>query len=271
MTSSIRANAASRVPSRPATIAVAILALALVCAIGAWIALHGGAPFVADSAWHAVAGVAPGSAGYAIAVMLATVGSAAGVSACVGVAAVWLFVAGRRFDALALAATAVVGVACSELLKLLVARPRPLDALLEPPGFSYPSGHSMGAAVLATGLALVCFAWVKSRQAHVWVSIAALLWVVIMMWSRTALHVHWLSDTFTGALLGWAVAVLVRGVLLRAAARRTALLQTMPETATITATSLDLREQRLPLQSSCNEKTEPASGSPSRRRDRPEP
>ncbi len=237
MTSPTPATTVSRVPSRPATHAVAILALALVCTVGAWIALRGGEPFAIDIAWHSLVGVAPGSAGYAIAATLATAGSAVGVAACVGVVAMWLFFVGRRFDAASLAATAVVGVACNELLKLLIARPRPVDALLEPPGFSYPSGHSMGAAVLATGLALVCIAHARSHRAHVWVSVAALLWVVIMMWSRTALHVHWLSDTIAGALLGWAVAILVRGVL-----ARTVLMRTMSNATTTTTRPPDLRE-----------------------------
>ncbi len=167
-------------------------------------------------------GVDPGSAGYAAAATLAALGSAVGVSLCVGIASAWLFVAGSRVNAVVLATTAVVGVACSELLKLLIARPRPFDALLEPPGFSYPSGHSMGAAALATGLALVALAHVGARRSRAWVIIAAVSWVTLMMWSRTALHVHWLSDTIAGALLGWSVAVLVRAVLMRAAVTRAA-------------------------------------------------
>lgn len=243
MTSSLPVNAASRVPSHPATIAVAVLALALVCAVGIWIGLHDGEPFPADSAWRALIGVAPGSAGYTVAATLATVGSSVGVSVCVVVAAVWFFIARRRLDAVALVATAVLGVACSELLKFLIARPRPVDGLLDPPGFSYPSGHSMGAAVLATGLALACIAHVRPRQARVWVGIAALSWVAIMMWSRTALHVHWLSDTIAGAMLGWAVAVLVRAIFVRAAPMRTQRMQATRGATTATATSSDLREQ----------------------------
>ena len=222
MTSSIPATTDSRVTSRPATIAVSILALALVCTVGAWIALRGGEPFAIDSVWLSMIGVDPGSAGYAAAATLAAVGSAVGVSLCVGIASAWLFVAGSRVNAVVLATTAVVGVACSELLKLLIARPRPFDALLEPPGFSYPSGHSMGAAALATGLALVALAHVGARRSRAWVIIAAVSWVTLMMWSRTALHVHWLSDTIAGALLGWSVAVLVRAVLMRAAVTRAA-------------------------------------------------
>ena len=219
MTTPSATDVALRVVPRPTTIMIAIAAITLICALGAWVALDGGRPFSVDSAWHAFVGAAPDTAGYAIAVTLATIGSAVGVSACVGIAAVWLFMTGNRLDAIALVATAALGVACSELLKLLVARPRPVDALLEPPGFSYPSGHAMGAAVLATALALTVLARSRSKRLRPWSTVAAMLWVAAMMWSRTALHVHWLSDTVAGALLGWSVAVLVRASVCAIAAR----------------------------------------------------
>jgi undecaprenyl-diphosphatase len=41
-----------------------------------------------------------------------------------------------------------------------------------------------------------------------------------MMWSRTALHVHWLSDTLAGALLGFCVAIIVRRIWFGPARRR---------------------------------------------------
>lgn len=210
MTASSLANVAPRISPRSTTIVLAILALAMVCALGVWVASRGGEPFAGDRAWHSLVGIAPGGAGYAIAATLADIGSALGVSLCVCGAAVLLLIKGKRMDAIAVAATAAMGVICSELLKILVARPRPIDALLEPPGFSYPSGHAMGAAALATGLALTFLACAKSGWTRLCVIVAASTWTVAMMWSRTALHVHWLSDTVAGALLGWGVAVLVR-------------------------------------------------------------
>ncbi|MDN5808069.1 MAG: phosphatase PAP2 family protein [Brevibacterium sp.] len=41
-----------------------------------------------------------------------------------------------------------------------------------------------------------------------WSMILAFAWIVLMMWSRTALQVHWLSDTIAGALIGISAAVL---------------------------------------------------------------
>ena len=104
----------------------------------------------------------------------------------------------------------LIGVILSETAKALVARPRPLDALLDPPGFSYPSGHSMGAAALAVSLALAASAARPGLRRAVWA--AAVLWILLMMWSRTAVQVHWLSDTVAGAALGVSAALAARAL-----------------------------------------------------------
>ena len=204
---------APRPSPRPATAVVAIVAIALLCLGGAWVALSGGEPFALDTAWHGAVAVAPGSVTYYLAAALATIGSSIGIGICVAVAAAALLLLRRWSDAVAVVASALIGVACSEGLKMLVARPRPIDALLHPPGSSYPSGHAMGAAMLATALVFVLFAVVRSPRLRALIVTTATVWTLLMMWSRTALHVHWLSDTVAGALLGWAVAVLVRGAL----------------------------------------------------------
>lgn len=197
--------------SRPPRAAVAwsVLALAIVVAFGAYLRFGSQGPLGIDSWWHGVAGVTRGSGPYAVAVFMAEVGSGVGAAACAAIAAA-LFFARRSPRGGATVMTAMLlGIAGSELLKTLVARPRPWGQLYGASGSSYPSGHTMGAAALAVSIALViCSAgWVTQRQA-VWVYAAAGAWVALMAWSRTALHVHWLSDTLAGALLGTAVALI---------------------------------------------------------------
>src|SRR5690606_22635404 len=95
----------------------------------------------------------------------------------------------------------VIGVAMSQVLKAIVDRPRPLDAVYAFSGSSYPSGHSMGAAALAISLAFAVSSLHRHQRANVSVAtvrtmwIIAAAWTLAMMWSRTALGVHWLSDT----------------------------------------------------------------------------
>lgn len=189
-------------PPRAAT-AWAVVGLAAVLAFGAYLRFVAQGPLGIDEWWHGIAGVTRGSVPFAVAAFLAEVGSGLGAAVCAAIAAA-LFFALRMPRAGATVMTAMLlGVAGSQLLKMLVARPRPWDQLYSSNGHSYPSGHTMGAAALVVSLALIVrySGWVTRQQA-VWVNLAAAGWIVLMAWSRTSLHVHWLSDTVAGAILG---------------------------------------------------------------------
>lgn len=206
------AAAAERPPLRRA-LPWAVLGLAAVIAFGAYLRFADHGPLGIDEWWHGVAAATRGSAPYAVAVFMAEVGGGVGAAACTAIAAALLFAVRRPRDAVAVATTMLLGVLCSEIVKALVLRPRPWDQLYASHGGSYPSGHSMGAAALAVSLALVVAGFrTLPRAAARWAAAAAACWILLMMWSRTALHVHWLSDTVAGALLGICVAVVVRRI-----------------------------------------------------------
>ncbi|QAB17190.1 phosphatase PAP2 family protein [Leucobacter muris] len=204
------------IPPRTASLARtatpwAVAGLVLIAALGAYLRLVHSGPFGVDEWWHGVAGATRGSAPHAVAVFMAEAGSGIGAAACTAIAAALLLALRRPRDAASVATAMVIGIAASETLKALVMRPRPWDPLFHAAGSSYPSGHSMGAAALAVSLALVAAESDRlSRSASGWAWALAAGWVVVMMWSRTALHVHWLSDTLAGALLGVCAAVLSR-------------------------------------------------------------
>lgn len=199
----------------------AAVLFAAVVAFGIWLRAAGADPLPVDRWWHDLAGVAPDSPAFGLARALAVAGSGIGAASCTAAAVLALLGFRRIRDAGAVATAMLLGILASETLKLLVARPRPWDALLDPPGFSYPSGHSMGAAALAVSLALIAAAAPASPSAPVrparrrvaWAIAAA--WILLMMWSRTAVQVHWLSDTIAGAALGIAAALTARALWLR--------------------------------------------------------
>jgi membrane-associated phospholipid phosphatase len=88
--------------------------------------------------------------------------------------------------------------------------------VLDASSTSFPSGHTSFAAVTCVSLVLA-FAMPGRRRVR-WP--LAVLGIGAMGWSRTFLHVHWLSDVIAGALLGVSVALLVfAAAQLRAAAR----------------------------------------------------
>lgn len=203
-------------------------AILLAAAFGMWLRMDVHGPTTLDQDWLNLVGLTPDSVPYWIAVVLAEVGGGAGAAICTGVLAA-AFVLLRRFRAAGFLVTAMlVGICLSELLKALVIRARPSHQLFDSLGYSYPSGHSMGAAALAMGLAFIASRshMMRLEQATMtgpaaitpplepprlrfhWSMIVALVWILTMMWSRTALQVHWLSDTIAGALIGISAAVL---------------------------------------------------------------
>ncbi|MFJ8014373.1 phosphatase PAP2 family protein [Streptomyces sp. NPDC096339] len=92
-----------------------------------------------------------------------------------------------------------------QTLKNLVDRPRPANPLVRVDHGSFPSGHAATAALLvvAVGVLLVPVA----RRRTWWLGGA--VFTLAMMWSRTWLHAHWISDTAAGAAAGAGAGLLV--------------------------------------------------------------
>lgn len=194
----------------------AVLAILAVLAFGVYLRFVDTGPLPIDAWWHSAVGVSRGSTAYAVAVALADVGGAIGAATCGAIAAALLLVLRRPREAAAVAFALIIGVLSSEFIKVLVLRPRPPDPMVATAGQSYPSGHSMGAGALFVSLALVFVATESASSIVVRAaSITATGLIVLMMWSRTALHVHWITDTFAGALLGAAIAILSRRLWVR--------------------------------------------------------
>ncbi|MEV7800161.1 phosphatase PAP2 family protein [Microbacterium foliorum] len=121
---------------------------------------------------------------------------------------------GRRWDAATLAIAMVAVVAIGATMAAVIGRTRPADSLAESVATSFPSGHTAVATTVVVILGLVL------RRRWVWgVGIA---WIALMMWSRTYLHAHWLSDVVAGMLEGVAVATFVWACVQAARARRLA-------------------------------------------------
>ena len=88
------------------------------------------------------------------------------------------------------------------ILKYLIARPRPLAALVLETGFSFPSGHA-AAALLLYGFLTCIFLSGRDTEFRKGVCLALVTLVVLAIGiSRLYLGVHFLSDVVAGYLIG---------------------------------------------------------------------
>ncbi|MGN7186370.1 phosphatase PAP2 family protein [Microbacterium enclense] len=188
-------------PRRPVALVVGVIATVLFVGLRFAVELSGSAPLPIDQAWDDAMSTLANPVGVIVAWVPAIVGGTIGMIV-IGVATTIVFLVVRRpWDALNVAASIALVVLIGAPLAAVIARSRPADSLAETVATSFPSGHTAVATTIAVTLALIL------RRRWVWVVGAA--WVVLMMWSRTYLHAHWLSDVVAGFLEGVAVATLV--------------------------------------------------------------
>lgn len=126
--------------------------------------------------------------------------------------AILALVLARRWRGAVFAAVSFLASAGAvQLLKTLFGRARPDDMLVVSDYGSFPSGHTANAATIAV-VAGILFP-------SLWVRLAGAAWLVLMAFSRTYLHAHWLSDTIGGALVGAGAALVLAAVFSRLRAR----------------------------------------------------
>ncbi len=111
----------------------------------------------------------------------------------------------RRWPLLVyLLVTSVVGALLVVQLKIYFARARPdlAEAIRQAHGYSFPSGHAMGAMVVAGALAYLGYRAFASARARAAAVAAATTFVLAVALSRVYLGVHWISDVAAGMSAG---------------------------------------------------------------------
>ena len=129
-----------------------------------------------------------------------------------------VFIKKKKYTWAVILAASVAGAAVINLvLKLIFERSRPdlWEQLVTETSYSFPSGHAMISSMLA--FALIAIAW-RTRY-RIAVAIAALLFMVLVSFSRLYLGVHYPTDILAGWLVSaaWLFVVLavVRGWIYR--------------------------------------------------------
>ena len=96
------------------------------------------------------------------------------------------------------------GMLLNELIKLLVQRPRPFltGPFVDWSGYSFASGHTIGATLLYGQLLAFVLPVIKARHWRALTICLALLLVSMVGFSRIALGAHYLSDVLAAMFLG---------------------------------------------------------------------
>jgi membrane-associated phospholipid phosphatase len=152
--------------------------------------------------------------------------------------AVLLFVFKRRWASLVTMVMAVPGgMLLNELIKVLVHRHRPfVDGwFVDWSGYSFASGHTIGATLLYGQLAFFIIPAIKSRRLRVFTVSAAAALVVLIGFTRIALGAHYLTDVLAGMFFGtlWLTFCLLMSRPLRRMAMRPVVESIIPEPAPV--------------------------------------
>ena len=201
----------------PRTAAVVIAALLLVALVlWTWATFSWAALSRVDHRWLARP-LDPMSATAQIAAAFALL-TWPGVTYATLLAVAW-WASRRRLRSLSIALVLMValGWGGSALVKLVLGRPRPAQALplLTSHGYAYPSGHVIAASVLAIGIGATFAVSRRSVQARLLWQLGAAVWVVAVAVDRWLLGAHYLTDLVGGLLLGGLaalVALILAGV-----------------------------------------------------------
>ncbi|MDN6196178.1 MAG: phosphatase PAP2 family protein [Atopostipes suicloacalis] len=82
------------------------------------------------------------------------------------------------------------------------ARPSEIEPLVEIGGYSFPSGHSMGAAIVYGGILFLIFRFLRSSRLKAFFSVTIITIILLIGFSRIYLAVHFPSDVIGGFSLG---------------------------------------------------------------------
>lgn len=111
----------------------------------------------------------------------------------------------QRLMALFMVLTSIVR-GSTVLIKELVERPRPSPALVDVTeqanGFSFPSGHVLGAVLLWGFIYFASETFITSPRTRRWVRLSSLAVIVLMGLQRVYAGAHWPSDVLAAYLWG---------------------------------------------------------------------
>jgi membrane-associated phospholipid phosphatase len=157
-----------------------------------------------DQEMHAWASSARGAGATPFFTALTILGTPVGLGIVILLVAIFVTVRGHWRWAMYLIVTTGVGGLLNVALKGFFERARPelAEALRSAHGYSFPSGHAMGATITFGALAYIAFRMMKHWRYRAAALSLAWTFVLGIAASRVYLGVHWISDIAAGISAG---------------------------------------------------------------------
>jgi undecaprenyl-diphosphatase len=116
----------------------------------------------------------------------------------------YLYSKKKNKQATIFASVIIITAILIKLLKAIIQRARPLNALIQESTFSMPSGHATMAVVF---FGLIAYLFISKKHKIKTTAITTLI-ILITAFTRIYLNVHWLTDIIAGLALGTAILIL---------------------------------------------------------------
>ena len=94
------------------------------------------------------------------------------------------------------------GLIINGILKAMIGRERPIDALIHYSDMSFPSGHALASTIFFSLLVFLFTKKITNNYLREIFVVVSVLLVVSVCISRIYLNVHWFSDVLSGIALG---------------------------------------------------------------------
>lgn len=118
------------------------------------------------------------------------------------VISILLWLSHKKWQAITLWLTIIGSEGFTFIAKLIFHRPRPINAVFLEDSNSFPSGHATIAVAFYGFLAYLLFKKTKSKLLRALIILVAIITIAAIGFSRLYLGVHYVSDVWTGYLVG---------------------------------------------------------------------
>lgn len=120
----------------------------------------------------------------------------------IGILCILLYIKKYKKDSLKIIFASTSAMFVTFTLKYLLRVPRPVHMLVVETDPRFPSGHATMASVVMSLSIYYAHKYVKNRNIRYFLYICAVLWFILVSYSRLYLGVHYPVDILVGGLIG---------------------------------------------------------------------